>query len=113
VYRRSVFHGALLRQTSERAVGPDSLALPLTGRSFGCVRWVRLEPTLPQTGYGSQNREVAGYNHSEVLNSPASSTEGTDRADRTPTSAKPNVQLQIAMMTSSPVPRTIPSLWRL
>ncbi len=97
--------------TGERAVGTDSLALLLTGRSFGCVRWGQVgTKTLPQTGCGSQNREVAGYNHSEVLNSPAPSTDGTDRADRTPTSAKPNVQIQIAMMTSSHVPRTIPSL---
>jgi hypothetical protein len=83
----------------------------LTGISFGCGRQGQVgTKKLLQMGCGSQNREAAGYNHSELLNSPASSADGTDRADRTRTSDKPNVQFQTAMMTSSHVPRTIPPL---
>jgi hypothetical protein len=96
--------------TGERAAfGRITLdVLGFTGRSFGCVRGGQVgTKTLPQMGCGSQNRESVEYNHSELLNSPASSADGTDHAHRTRTSATPNVQFQFAMMTSSHIPRTI------
>src|SRR5579872_4689423 len=83
------------------ALGPRT-----RGRSSDRVRRDQVgTKTLPQTGCGRKNREEAGCGRPQRVNSPASTTDGTDHGDRPRPIAIPNVRCQISRMMSWHVPR--------